>query len=185
MPRPTTKSELILAANIGFDKLFALIDTMPQSNQTAPFCFDAKTTGKEAHWQRDKNIRDVLIHLHEWHKLLLNWVNANQHSMNQPFLPEPYNWKNYGEMNIAFWAKHQSTPYAQAREMLKDSHQAVLALIGDFSDKELFEKKHFSWTGTTSLGSYCISATSSHYDWAIKKIKMQIKALDAPFNFAK
>lgn len=31
--------------------------------------------------------------------------------------------------------------------------------------------KFFNWTGTTSLGSYCVSATSSHYDWAMKKIK--------------
>ncbi|MDE6979128.1 MAG: ClbS/DfsB family four-helix bundle protein, partial [Helicobacter sp.] len=27
----------------------------------------------------------------------------------------------------------------------------------------------------TSLGRYCVSATSSHYDWAIKCIKKAIK----------
>ncbi|MDR3109584.1 MAG: ClbS/DfsB family four-helix bundle protein [Planctomycetaceae bacterium] len=25
------------------------------------------------------------------------------------------------------------------------------------------------------MGSYCVSATSSHYDWAMKKIKMHTK----------
>jgi hypothetical protein len=43
------------------------------------------------------------------------------------------------------------------------------------SDEELFEKKHFSWTGTTSVGAYCISAGPSHYDWAMKKIKQYNK----------
>lgn len=27
----------------------------------------------------------------------------------------------------------------------------------------------------TNLGSYCVSATASHYDWAMKKIKKHIK----------
>ena len=46
-----------------------------------------------------------------------------------------------------------------------------MKLIDSFSDQELFRKAYFSRTGTTSLGSYCISATSSHYDWAMKKLK--------------
>jgi hypothetical protein len=44
-------------------------------------------------------------------------------------------------------------------------------LICQHSDQELFEKKKYAWTGTTSLGAYLISATSSHYDWATKLIK--------------
>jgi hypothetical protein len=177
MPRPAAKPELLIAANTQFDKLFALIDTMPKSEQTAAFSFDTDKAGKEAHWKRDKNIRDVLVHLYEWHQLLLNWVRANRHGDDKPFLPEPYTWKSYGNMNVGFWEKHQSTSYEQSREMLKESHKEVAALIDTFSDEELFTKKHFSWTGGTTLGSYCVSATSSHYDWAMKKIKTQIKAL--------
>lgn len=177
MPRPTTKTELLTAADTGFDKLFAMIDGMPESDQTAPFCFDADVAGKEAHWKRDKNIRDVLVHLYEWHQLLLDWVKSNQNGETKPFLPKPYNWKTYGDMNVGFWEKHQGTSYEQSRKMLEESHEAVRALIGEFTDEELFEKKRFSWTGTTNLGSYCVSATSSHYDWAQKKIKAQIKAL--------
>jgi hypothetical protein len=177
MPRPTTKSELLTAANTQFAKLFALIDAMPTNDQTAVFCFDEDAAGKEAHWRRDKNIRDVLVHLFEWHQLLLNWVGSHQNGDGAPFLPTPYNWKNYGDMNMVFWEQHQATPYEQSRKMLEDSHAKAAKLIENFSDDELFEKKHFSWTGTTNLGSYCISATSSHYDWAMKKIKVQIKAL--------
>ena len=40
---------------------------------------------------------------------------------------------------------------------------------------ELFMPKYFAWTGNAALGDYCVSTTSSHYDWAMKKIKAHIK----------
>ena len=48
-------------------------------------------------------------------------------------------------------------------------------LAEKFSDKELFEKNVFPWVGGSTLGSYFVSATSSHYDWAIKKLKAHRK----------
>ena len=79
-------------------------------------------------------------------------------------------------MNVGFWEKHQSTPYVEAVTMLKESHARVIAeQIELFSDEALFGRAYFSWTGTTSLGAYCASATSSHYDWAMKNIKAHQK----------
>ena len=94
---------------------------------------------------------------------------------NKPFLPEPYTWKTYGDMNVEFWQKHQTTTFDDAIELLHKSHEKVLLLINSFSDEELFEKKHYSWTGTTNIGTYCVSVTASHYDWAMKKIKQYAK----------
>jgi hypothetical protein len=175
MPRPATKTDLIIAANGQFEKLRNLIDSMTDEKQNALFSGKMATMGKEAHWSRDKNLRDVLVHLNEWHQLLINWINVNRKGGQKPFLPEPYNWKNYPNMNTEFWKKHQSTALAEAKEMLQESHAQVMELIEIFSDNELFTKKKFPWTGSTSLGSYCISATSSHYDWAMTKIKIHIK----------
>lgn len=103
-------------------------------------------------------------------------MSANQRGENKPFLPPPYNWKSYGQMNIAFWEKHQGTSLAQAKEMLKSSHAQVMKMMEEFSNEALFAKKRFSWTGTSTLGSYCVSATSSHYEWAMKKLKQYLKA---------
>ena len=175
MSRATTKADLIIAANEQFDKLFKLIDTMSSEQQSATFSCEMFTVGKETHWSRDKNLRDVLVHLHEWHNLLLKWINANCNGETKPFLPEPYNWKTYPAMNIEFCEKHQDTLFIDASRMLKESHTNVMAIIETFSNDELFAKKTFVWTGTSTLGAYCVSATSSHYDWAIKKIKVHIK----------
>jgi hypothetical protein len=175
MPRALTKADLIKSANEQFDKLWKLVDSITLQQQTAVFTFDGALQGKEAHWTRDKNIRDILVHLYEWHQLLLNWVTSNVKGEEKPFLPVPYNWKTYGEMNVGFWEKHQNTPYEESKEMVKASHEKVILLIEKFTDGELFEKKHFKWTGTSSLGQYCISTTASHYDWAMKKVKVHLK----------
>lgn len=167
MARPTTKEQLKEASKTNFEKLFTLISSMTKEEQDKTFKFE----------DRDKNIRDVLVHLYEWHQLLLNWVDSNQSGKEMNFLPEPYNWKTYPQMNIEFWEKHQKTPFEKSVKILEKSHSDVMKLIDTFSDNELFTKKHFSWTGTTSLGSYCVSATSSHYDWAMKKIKKHKKSL--------
>ena len=174
MPRATTKTELVTAANEQWDKLWKLINSMSDV-QAAVFDFGDDPKLKEAHWKRDKNLRDVLIHLYEWHRLLLDWVTANLKSEAKPFLPEPYSWKTYGDMNVGFWENHQSTSYDNAASMLRGSHAKVMALIESLTDEELFEKKHFPWTGTTNIGSYCISVTASHYDWAMKKIKLYLR----------
>lgn len=176
MARPQTKQDLILAGNEQFKKIWDIIDSMSEEQQNATFNFGSEA-GKEAHWGRDKNIRDVLIHLYEWHQLLLSWVDNNMKGIEKQFLLEAYNWKTYGEMNVKFWEKHQNTPYKKSKEMLKDSHNKIMKLIETFSNDELFSKGIFSWTGGNALGSYCVSVTSSHYDWAMKKLKMHIKTL--------
>lgn len=175
MARPATKQDLIQAANGQFEKMWKCMDAMTPDEQNAQFNFGDSFKQKEAHWSRDKNLRDVLIHLYEWHQLLLDWVSANKKGQVKPFIPAPYNWKTYGQMNVMFWEKHQNTALCDAISQLKKSHSRVMKMIDGFSNEELFVKGGLSWTGTTTLGSCCVSATSSHYDWAIKKMKAHDK----------
>ena len=175
MSRPTSKTDLMTAAADNYRKLNALIDGLTEKELTTEFDFTADEKKKEAHWKRDKNLRDVLIHLYEWHQLLLSWVQANQNGEEKPFLPRPYNWKTYGEMNVFFWKKHQNTSLEDAKEMLDQSHREIMQLAETFSNEELFSKGVYKWVGGSTLGSYFVSNTSSHYDWAMKKLKAHIK----------
>jgi hypothetical protein len=175
MARPKKKKELLDAANENFEKLWQVIESMSDNVSNTPYDFSSDLKRKEAHWQRDKNLRDVLIHLYEWHQLLLNWVSSNMAGNKTSFLPEPYIWKTYGEMNIEFWKKHQNTHIKDAKKQIIASHGSVLALVQSLSNEELFTKQLFDWTGTTSLGSYCVSVMPSHYEWAIKKLRAHAK----------
>lgn len=94
---------------------------------------------------------------------------------NTTFIPAPYNWKTYGEMNVEFWNKHQKTTLAEAKSMLQKSHTEVMQLMEHFSNEELFSKGVYKWVGGSTLGSYFISVTASHYDWAMKKLKAHRK----------
>ena len=175
MVRPQTKENLMIAAKENFEKLNILISKMSDKELTTPFDFSKDEKKKEAHWKRDKNLRDVLIHLYEWHQLILNWVESNQKGEVKPFLPEPYNWRTYGDMNVEFWKKHQNTSLEDATRNLEKSHKDVLELAEKFTNEELFSRKVYKWVGGSTLGSYFVSATSSHYDWAIKKLKAHQK----------
>ena len=90
MPRATTKRDLIESANEQFDNILRLIDAMPDDELHAAFYFGEDFNKKEPHWKRDKNMRDVLVHLYEWHQLLLNWAESNQKGEAKPFIPMPY-----------------------------------------------------------------------------------------------
>lgn len=175
MARPTTKADLIEAANSNYEELKEFIASMTEQELTTPFDFSGDEKKKEAHWQRDRNLRDIYIHLYEWHSLTLNWVAANQKGEARPFLPKPYTWKTYGQMNVFFWKKHQNTTLEEARELLAQSHQKIMQLIEEFSNEELFSKGVFDWVGGSTLGSYFVSNTSSHYAWALKKLKAHRK----------
>jgi len=175
MARPQTKEGLLIAAKENFEKLNTLISKMSDKELTTPFDFSKDEKKKEAHWKRDKNLRDVLIHLYEWHQLILNWVESNQKGEEKPFIPQPYNWRTYGDMNVEFWKKHQNTSLEDATKALQKSHKEVLKLAENFTNEELFSKKVYKWVGGSTLGSYFVSATSSHYDWAMKKLKAHQK----------
>ncbi len=120
---------------------------------------------------QDKNPRDLLMHLHCWHQLIIKFHNDNMSGKPTPFLPEGYTWRTTPEMNHDFWEEYQAIPLAEAIKLVTQSHKQVMKLIESHTNEELFTKNHYKWTGTSTLGSYFASATSSHYDWAIKLMK--------------
>ena len=177
MPRQKTKEELVLVSKENYENLKLFISKLSEEELQTPFDFSKDQNKKEAHWKRDKNLRDVLIHLYEWQQLLLTWVHSNQKGHEIPFLPEHYTWKTYGEMNVAIWKRHQKTSLEEATRLLEQSYREVLELIEVLSDDELFTKGVYKWTGGTSLGSYFVSSTSSYLYFKSYKIKLEFSNL--------
>ena len=167
MPRPTNKIDLLSASETNFKKLLSLVESMNEAEQEAKFDFE----------YRDKCVRDVLAHLYEWHLLLINFIQKNLSGERASFLPQPYNWKTYPQMNVQIWRKHQDTPLCEAKTLLAQTHEKVMQLTANFSDEELFTRGYFNFTGNLNLAAYITSSTSSHYDWAIKKIKKHKRSL--------
>lgn len=124
----------------------------------------------------NRNIRDVLGHLYHWHLMFLEWYSVGMKG-NKPEMPtKGYTWKMTPELNKVIHSKYINTELDDIQKRLDHSHRKILSIINKHTNEELFEKKKYAWTGSTSLGQYIISATSSHYDWAIKFIKKCTKA---------
>ncbi len=165
MARPKNKEELIILSEENYDKLVKLIESIPSERQEDSFNFE----------DRDENIRDILIHLYEWQAMFFKWYEVGMKG-EKPIMPrEGYTWKTTSDMNYMIKDMYKDTSLEESRKLLEASHKKIMKLIKGHTDDELFTKKYYEWTNTTSLGSYLISATSSHYDWAIKKLKKHCK----------
>jgi len=159
MPRPKTKTDLIKASQSNFNQLMALVEPLEKNI--------AALAGTCEHW----SIKDLLAHLFAWHALFFTWYQEGM-SGKKPQMPAPgYTWKSTPDLNAHIYSQHKDTPYEEIINNLYESHNKIMGIIGDHNDEELFTKKYYKWTGSTSLGAYLVSSTSSHYDWAIKLIK--------------
>ncbi|WP_092178941.1 ClbS/DfsB family four-helix bundle protein [Cyclobacterium xiamenense] len=161
MARPTNKTELLDLSRKNFELLMDFIGSFSEKDQFSEF---PKGT-------MNRNIRDVLMHLHHWHLMMMEWYTIGMKGEKPEMPAKGYTWKTTPELNKWIWEKYKDTSLEDAKKDLKSSYKKVRRLIEKHSDEELFEKKRYKWTGTTSLGAYLVSATSSHYDWAYKLIK--------------
>lgn len=168
MPRAKTKEDLLSDYKIQYKKLMDMINSFSEEEQNNNFAFE----------DRDKNLRDVLIHLHEWHNMMLKWYEDGSIKGIKPALPrEGYTWKTTAEMNKMIWSLYQSTSLTDAKKLLDKTHNELVSIISSLSEDQLYMKSFYKWTGTTTLGQYLVSAGPSHYDWAIKKLKLYKKEL--------
>lgn len=161
MPRPTTKTDLLEASRKNYETLLAFIDSLPPDAREKKYDLNG----------RDETISDVICHLYEWHLMMEKWYLEGMAGKKPAIPKEGYTWKTLPEMNRKIWEQYKGTSLKDALAFLKKSHKKMTALIEKHSNEELFTAKKYPWTGTTSLGAYFISSTSSHYDWALKTIK--------------
>lgn len=165
MPRPKTKTELLDLSEANFNRLMDFIEKMD----------DSKQAGEFPPGTMNRNIRDVLMHLHHWHLMMHDWYTVGM-SGEKPDMPaKGYSWKTTPALNRWIWEKYRDTSLEDAKSYVCASYADIRSIIKGHTDKELFTKKKYKWTGTTSLGSYLVSATSSHYDWAYKLIKKAMR----------
>ncbi|MDR0592557.1 MAG: ClbS/DfsB family four-helix bundle protein [Bifidobacteriaceae bacterium] len=170
MPRPTTRDDLLVAASDGFAKLTDLIDHLPAGAIEAEFAFE----------DRDRNVRDVLWHLHTWHEMVIGWHRVGTVEGGAPAVPgHGHTWKTLPGLNREVWQKAQAVPLPAARQAFEASHAQVVSLIEAHTNHQLFARGVYPWTKSTTLGAYFVSATSSHYDWAMKKLRLHQRTFPA------
>jgi hypothetical protein len=163
MGRPTNKHELLAAAAGEFGWLWDAVALVGIEERERPGACEA--------W----SVKDLLAHLDGWHEMVLAWEAVGS-AGGTPEMPAPgLTWAETPALNQQLFERSEHDRWDEVVERVRASHEKVMAVIESYSDEDLFTKKRFPWTGSTSVGSYLVSASASHYAWASKLIRKWAK----------
>jgi hypothetical protein len=163
MGRPTSRTELLAAAEQEFDRLWDTVDALPPSDREAPGACDS--------W----SVKDILAHLDAWDRMWLHWERAGVRGEPTSMPAEGFTWAQTPALNERIRADTAGARWDEVSERLRDSHSRIMTVLSGYSDEDLFAKRRYRWTGSTSVGSYAVSATSSHYAWASGLIRRWLR----------
>lgn len=158
-----SKTALVKDCQEQWTQLWQLLETINVEQWEQPVGSGAST----------RTIVDHLGHLYAWHRLLLGWSKSRQ-----PDLPaQGYKWSQTRSLNQKLYDELRNVSRQSMQRRLKLSHARVMKWVAACSEKQLLEPGQFEWTGKLPLASYIAPNVASHYRWAIKKIKKQVKLL--------
>lgn len=90
MARPTTKSELLEHAQQNYKRLLELVGGFPVEIRNSQFPSGTL----------NRNISDVLAHLHAWHLLFLDWYTIGMSGQKPKMPAKGYTWNTLPLLNI-------------------------------------------------------------------------------------
>lgn len=161
MSRPTNKSELVQLSNELFQNLMDFIFNLSEKARYQTF----KTR------ERDKNIRDILYHLHAWHEMLLKWFLIDEEG-GTPILPSPgYTWDDLDALNQTFWEDAQAFTLDHVISLIDVSHQKVILKIESLDDQALHGEGYFKWAGKAPIFRLIDAIMAHHYEWGLTTLK--------------
>lgn len=161
MAVPKTKKELLQQSQQNYQQLMEYINHLTAVEQVADF---PKGT-------MNRNIRDVLAHLYHWHLMFMDWYEVGTRGEKPNMPAKGFTWKETKALNFKIWQYYQHHELEDVKRDLNVTYHKLQQIIEKYSDEELFEKRRYKWTGSSSLATYLRSSTSSHYNWAYKLIK--------------
>ncbi|NNC39056.1 MAG: ClbS/DfsB family four-helix bundle protein [Acidimicrobiia bacterium] len=163
MGRPTNKQELLAAAEGEFGRLWDAVALVVAEERERPGACEA--------W----SVKDLLAHLDAWHEMFLAWEAVGS-AGGRPEMPAPgFTWAETPALNQQLFERSEHDRWDDVVERVQASYEKVMAVIESYSDEDLFTKKRFPWTGSTSVGVYLRGASASHYAWASKLIRKWAK----------
>jgi hypothetical protein len=163
MPRPTSKADLLAAIDKERNALKTQLESLTPDQMVTP--------GIVGEW----SVKDVLAHLIEWEQMVLGWHAAGLRG-ETPELPAPgYKWNQTPALNQMIFEKHRERTLEDILDQFQSSHKEIMEVILGLSNEELFTAGQFAWTKKNTLGTYFVSATSSHYLWARKEIRKGLR----------
>ncbi|QAY73620.1 ClbS/DfsB family four-helix bundle protein [Agromyces protaetiae] len=157
---PANRVQLEASAVRGFHRFDEAIEAIPVGERDDPFPDPG----------RDRDIRDLVNHLHAWHVLLLGWLDAERAGKTPAYPADGYTWAALDALNHDLRDRYRDRlSLADSRERLRASHLAVLTRIESLDDDELFEPARRDWLGGP-LAEPVHECLGGHYAWALEAL---------------
>lgn len=161
--RVHSKSQLADATTASWKQLWSMVDSLSIN--------DIEIRKKVPTNSPPRSIKDHLAHLHAWHLLFLEWYSVGKSGTTE--LPaKGYRWNETRELNRKLFDQWKDISYPSIRRRLKLSHNRIIKVVNSTNENDLLSVGIFEWTGNLSLAKYVAANTASHYNWAIKRIKI-------------
>lgn len=155
-----THSELLARNDAEFAALQELISGLSEERRNEEF----------AAGTRDRNVRDVVAHLHAWHILLERWYSDGQAGGSPSIPAEGFSWRDLDALNEELRQQWQGTDLTELMPLLGASHEALQAMVALRTDAELASPDAFAWTQGSALGEFAWECGGNHYRWARRTI---------------
>lgn len=164
MPRPTSKIMLIEAIGKERETLNKLLGTLSAEAMVLPGVCET--------W----SVKDILAHLLAWQQMVLGWYRAGARGEAVKTPADDLKWSETPILNQRIYERYRDVRLSEVKAQFEASHKEVLAALDSIPDEALTTPGYYAWTKSTTLLSYFVSCTSSHYHWASGEIKRWVKA---------
>jgi len=162
VPIPKTRSQLVRHITSTYQQLQVELEKVGPQEAKLP-CVD------------DWNIKDLLAVRVWWVDSLLKWIEAGKRGKTSVMPAPGYTWKETPRLNADIVRAARKESYLRLRSRLDQSYRRVLTTIDGLSDKELFRKGAFEWTGTLPLFRWISINTARQYTTARSFIRRAVR----------
>lgn len=109
MARPKSKSELLNQAQGNFEKLIQFVESFDSTEQEKDF----------PEGTLNRNIRDVLAHLHAWHLMLLDWYTVGMSGQKPDMPAKGHSWKTLPNLNKEILERYSKITLTNSKSLFR------------------------------------------------------------------
>ena len=111
MARPKSKSDLLIQAKKNYNRLLTLVNGFSREEQERDF----------PEGTLNRNMKDVLAHLHAWHLMLLDWYTVGMSGQKPDMPAKGHTWRTLPELNMEIQKRYAQISLDDAKGLFQQS----------------------------------------------------------------
>jgi hypothetical protein len=170
MAIPQSKTELLSAIEVSFDKLMTDLRAVPLD--LADDCgLDGHAAGTRM------SIANLVSYLIGWNELVLKWLDRDKAGLAVDFPETGFKWSELGRLAQKFYRDYEALPYPALLQRLEAAKVRIVSEIESRSDDTLYGR---CWRdGKWTMGRMIQFNTSSPYANARARLRKRLRAKQA------